>query len=823
MDDVTRSRSASSHPSARLLPSPSPSPSRSPSPSPSPAPRLPSSHAILLPARASPRPRYASTRPIPSVPLVRPSPARQGQPASQRNFAQSSAGGASSHLGLGLKGRDPLNSAPPEAHAGRKETKVVLSDSQRSKKDRWGESYVPSEETIRNDYSSEYVQTGRRPQNFLRNTAVETRFSEYPKLASLLAQKHALTSSPKHSIPPTYLNLPATLSSPPFDPALSTPSPPSATSVALGTLAPSRFDCILLTPPPHISFSELRALDLGRTAATPGFVWLWVGSGQKTEAGTTDGIGLEMGRQLLAAWGYRRCEDIVWLKTNRKDPEGDLTREPTSLFTPTIEHCLMGIRGTVRRSTDSWFVHCNVDTDVIVWEGDEEDPALKPPELQSLIENFCLGTRRLHLYGSPHSLRRGWLTVGASESTFSSESRVRAVEAEESDAERWEEGKREWTREGWEGVWKKPGTGAAAMVAAEANGGEVTPVNGQEEEDGKVATVKVDSLLPFVEELDALRPKSPPPRNGLPSSGGLGRGRGAGLGITRSGLVSQASVRTPTPGGPAGTPPRSGMGRGRGRGSPASAMGAGGGGAMVPPPPPPPLGMPFPPITHTGFPLAGGPPPPSRAPPPQPFFASSAAQMHMLHPQHLAAAGFLPPAQSQPGFPLGFPASPSYPAQLAQLQQQLGFHAAQLGAQDLAALQHLQLQHQRAQAQAQAQMQLQLQHHHHQQQQQQLHHQQQHLAMQGMLAQFAATGMGGAGTGMGISPSPSHSQPPPQMQLQMIGGGAAGGGGKGGGGGARTGEVDGNGELVYPIGGPSRRVSGAYGVAGAHEDPGAEQ
>lgn len=117
--------------------------------------------------------------------------------------------------------------------------------------------------------------------------------------------------------------------------------------------------------------------------------------------GGTDGIGLEKGRELLASWGYRRCEDIVWLRTNKADPEGDLTREvrislrrcnrltkslivrlrsalqPTSLFTPTIEHCLMGIRGTVRRSTDSWFVHCNVDTDVIVWEGDKEGTLLK--------------------------------------------------------------------------------------------------------------------------------------------------------------------------------------------------------------------------------------------------------------------------------------------------------------------------------------------------------------------------------------------------------------------------------------------------------------
>lgn len=32
----------------------------------------------------------------------------------------------------------------------------------------------------------------------------------------------------------------------------------------------------------------------------------------------------------------------------------------------------MGIRGTVRRATDGWLVHTNVDTEVIVWEGDEE-------------------------------------------------------------------------------------------------------------------------------------------------------------------------------------------------------------------------------------------------------------------------------------------------------------------------------------------------------------------------------------------------------------------------------------------------------------------
>lgn len=40
------------------------------------------------------------------------------------------------------------------------------------------------------------------------------------------------------------------------------------------------------------------------------------------------------------------------------------------------------------------------------------DPLRKPPELHALIENFCLGTRRLEIFGRASSLRRGWVTVG---------------------------------------------------------------------------------------------------------------------------------------------------------------------------------------------------------------------------------------------------------------------------------------------------------------------------------------------------------------------------------------------------------------------------
>lgn len=45
-------------------------------------------------------------------------------------------------------------------------------------------------------------------------------------------------------------------------------------------------------------------------------------------------------------------------------------RKQGGLFAGQKEHCLMGIRGTVRRSTDGRFVHCNVDTDIMLWEDD---------------------------------------------------------------------------------------------------------------------------------------------------------------------------------------------------------------------------------------------------------------------------------------------------------------------------------------------------------------------------------------------------------------------------------------------------------------------
>jgi len=133
----------------------------------------------------------------------------------------------------------------------------------------------------------------------------------------------------------------------------------------------------------------------------------------------------------LTSWGYRRCEDIVWLKTNknRKDTSsgvgstrpdqefkaaGDLAYE-SSVFVRSKEHCLMGIRGTVRRGQDSHLINSNLDIDVIVDEMPSEFASTaKPEELYNIIERFCLSRRRLELFGSDRNIRPGWITIGNS-------------------------------------------------------------------------------------------------------------------------------------------------------------------------------------------------------------------------------------------------------------------------------------------------------------------------------------------------------------------------------------------------------------------------
>ena len=65
--------------------------------------------------------------------------------------------------------------------------------------------YQDGEKSIRNDYCQHFVDSGKRPQNFIRDTELSQRFDEYPKLKELTRMKNALVEN--RATPPTYLKV----------------------------------------------------------------------------------------------------------------------------------------------------------------------------------------------------------------------------------------------------------------------------------------------------------------------------------------------------------------------------------------------------------------------------------------------------------------------------------------------------------------------------------------------------------------------------------------------------------------------------------------
>jgi hypothetical protein len=135
-----------------------------------------------------------------------------------------------------------------------------------------------------------------------------------------------------------------------------------------------------------------------------------------------------------------------------------------------------------------------IDTDVIIWEGDSADPTRKPPEMYTLIENFCLGTRRLEVFGKARtSFRRGWVTV-----LMEGQEVTRDMES------------LKWEKESWEASVKELATGAGGKY-----------------------------VVPMTPEIEALRPKSPF------RAGAVSGGAGRGAAVTAPGF--SGNVVGPTP------------------------------------------------------------------------------------------------------------------------------------------------------------------------------------------------------------------------------------------------------------------------------------
>lgn len=251
-----------------------------------------------------------------------------------------------------------------------------------------------------NDYCQNFIDTGQYPANYIRDVSMGKRFAEYPKLNELIEKKNAVAK--ETHCPPTYLHA-------------------DLRTFKLSDMN-CQFDSIIVDAPleeykatatndTYWNWEDIMKLDIESISAQRSFIFLWCGST----------AGLDYGRQCLQKWGFRRCEDICWIKTNANRARPKML-QPSGIFYRVKEHCLMGIKGTVRRSTDGDFIHANIDIDLLIDEEREVGNDEKPHELFDIVERFCLGRRRLHLFGRDSCIRPGWLTVGprVTNSNFSS-------------------------------------------------------------------------------------------------------------------------------------------------------------------------------------------------------------------------------------------------------------------------------------------------------------------------------------------------------------------------------------------------------------------
>ncbi|XP_078440046.1 mRNAadenosine methylase [Wolffia australiana] len=124
---------------------------------------------------------------------------------------------------------------------------------------------------------------------------------------------------------------------------------------------------------------------------TDGLIFLWV-----------TGRAMELGRECLEQWGYKRVEEIIWVKTNQLQ-RIIRTGRTGHWLNHSKEHCLVGIKGNPE-------INRNIDTDVIVAE--VRETSRKPDEMYPLLERISPRTRKLELFARMHNTHAGWISLG---------------------------------------------------------------------------------------------------------------------------------------------------------------------------------------------------------------------------------------------------------------------------------------------------------------------------------------------------------------------------------------------------------------------------
>lgn len=123
-----------------------------------------------------------------------------------------------------------------------------------------------------------------------------------------------------------------------------------------------------------------------------GYIFLWV-----------TGRAMELGRDCLELWGYKRIDEIIWVKTNQLQ-RIIRTGRTGHWLNHGKEHCLVGVKGNPKG------VNKGLDSDVIVAE--VRATSHKPDEIYGIIERLSPGTRKVELFGRPHNVQPNWITLG---------------------------------------------------------------------------------------------------------------------------------------------------------------------------------------------------------------------------------------------------------------------------------------------------------------------------------------------------------------------------------------------------------------------------
>jgi Transcriptional activator, adenine-specific DNA methyltransferase len=116
------------------------------------------------------------------------------------------------------------------------------------------------------------------------------------------------------------------------------------------------------------------------------------------------GRSIDIGRKALVKWGYKICNEMVWVKLNQLK-RTIVTGRTGHWLNHSKEHLLVGLKG------NPIWLNRRLDMDVVV--SATRETLRKPDEIYDIAERMVgVHARKLEIFGRDHNTRPGWFTIG---------------------------------------------------------------------------------------------------------------------------------------------------------------------------------------------------------------------------------------------------------------------------------------------------------------------------------------------------------------------------------------------------------------------------